>query len=228
MGGLPAPQKQAMAGGEKYDMDSEGVQVTPDGRMLVSFEQQHRIVLYDGVPPRRVLATRWHTPAMRWAPNGGGEALALLPDGATLWLPEQAQGGQHRGIFTDAAGRSRSMAIARLPGFAITDAVALGGTRVLLLNRRFTGLETAAALSVIDIAAVRAGPVMARLLLRWDRDSAWPIDNMEGAALVREAGRPVLYLVSDDNFSAAQRTLLMRLELPEGVVAIKASGGPLP
>lgn len=206
IGGLPAPP-----GGEKYDMDSETVQIMPDGRMMVSFEQQHRILIYDGVPPRRPVAARWHTPAMRWAPNGGGEALALLPDGALLWLPEHAQAGVHRGVFTDAAGRTRSITVAGLPGFAITDAVALDGARVLLLHRRFTGVETAAALSVIDVAALPTAT--ARPLLRWNRKSAWPIDNMEGVALVRESGRPVLYVVSDDNFSRAQRTLLLRLEL---------------
>lgn len=205
-GGLPAPP-----GGEKYDMDSEAVQVMPNGRLAVSFEQQHRIVIYDAVPPRRPLATHWHTPAMRWRPNGGGEALALLPGGALLWLPEYADGGRHRGLFIDAAGRARHVGVIGLPGMAITDAVALDATHVLLLHRRFTGVETAAAISLVDLMALPAAT--ARPLLRWDGSSAWPIDNMEGMALVREAGRPVLYLVSDDNFSAAQRTLLLRLEL---------------
>lgn len=204
-GGLPAP-----AGGEKQDMDSEAVQVAPDGRMLVSFEQQHRVTLYDGVPPRRPVATRWHTPAMRWLPNGGGEALALLPGGAMLWLPEYAQDGTHRGLFIAAGGDVRPQHITGLPGMAITDAVALDDHRVLLLHRRFTGVETAAALSLLDLAGSGAG---VQPLLRWDRGSAWPIDNMEGAALVRERGCPVLYLVSDNNFSAAQRTLLLRLDI---------------
>jgi hypothetical protein len=178
--------------------------------MLVSFEQQHRILIYDAVPPRRPVAARWHTPAMRWLQNGGGEALALLPGGAVVWLPEYPQGGKHRGLFIDAAGVARPLHVAGLPGMAITDAAALPDGRVLLLHRRFTGVETAAALSLLDVAGNSAS---VQPLLRWDRNSPWPIDNMEGAALVREAGRMVLYLVSDNNFSAAQRTLLLRLEL---------------
>jgi hypothetical protein len=212
MGGLPAPP-----GGEKYDMDSESLAVAPDGRLAVSFEQQHRILIYDGVPPRRLVAARWRTPAMRWLPNGGGEALVLLPDGAMLWLPEVAQAGLHRAVIIAASGRTRSINVAGLPGFAITDAVTLDATRVLLLHRRFTGVETAAALSLIDVASLRNGSATARPLLRWGGDAPWPIDNMEGATIAREAGRPVLYLVSDNNFSAAQRTLLLRLELPRNI-----------
>ncbi|WP_328598852.1 esterase-like activity of phytase family protein, partial [Sandarakinorhabdus oryzae] len=68
----------------------------------------------------------------------------------------------------------------------------------------------------------------ARELARWGRGGAakgaWPVDNMEGLALVRRAGKPpVLYLVSDDNFSATQRTLLLQLEIISPLVG-PASG----
>ena len=53
-----------------------------------------------------------------------------------------------------------------------------------------------------------------RLLARWGRDGKWPVDNMEGIALVRrKTGPPIVYLVSDVNFSAAQRTLLLQLDI---------------
>jgi hypothetical protein len=43
------------------------------------------------------------------------------------------------------------------------------------------------------------------------------IDNMEGIAAHRSAsGETILTLVSDDNFSALQRTLLMQFALPDG------------
>ncbi len=220
MGSLPASP-----GAEKYEMDAEAAAITPAGDTLVSFEQQHRIGQYQGIPPRRLLATRWHSDAMRWQANGGGEALALWPDGAVLWLPEHARAGVHSSVFTAAGGRGRAVTVRGLPGFAITDAAVLDDNRVLLLHRRFTGIETAAALSVIDAGVLRAGgtAVPARLLLRWDRASAWPVDNMEGAALVRESNQLALYLVSDDNYSSTQRNLLLRLELPDWLAA-----APLP
>jgi len=43
------------------------------------------------------------------------------------------------------------------------------------------------------------------------------IDNMEGIAPHRSAtGETILTLISDDNYSALQRTLLMQFPVPEG------------
>jgi len=43
------------------------------------------------------------------------------------------------------------------------------------------------------------------------------INNMEGIALHRSAtGETILTLISDDNYSALQRTLLMQFAVPEG------------
>jgi len=43
------------------------------------------------------------------------------------------------------------------------------------------------------------------------------INNMEGIALHRSAtGETILTLISDDNYSALQRTLLMQFPVPEG------------
>jgi hypothetical protein len=100
-------------------------------------------------------------------------------------------------------------------GFAPTDAAALPDGRLLLLHRLYNGVSNEAAITLVDLAPVRAGgdTARARLLARWGADGPWPVDNMEGLALASEGGRPVLYLVSDDNFSGLQRTLLLRLEI---------------
>ena len=63
----------------------------------------------------------------------------------------------------------------------------------------------------------------ARVLARWGRGGKWPVDNMEGIALVQRRGRlPAVYLVSDDNFSPAQRTLLLQLEVISPLVPAAA------
>ncbi|WP_164158150.1 esterase-like activity of phytase family protein, partial [Sandarakinorhabdus rubra] len=111
-----------------------------------------------------------------------------------------------------ADGATRTLAIPGLPGFSPTDAAPLPDGRLLLLHRLYNGVSNAAAITLVDLPAIRAGrPAPGRLLARWGREGPWPVDNMEGLALTREQGQPVLYVVSDNNFSGLQRTLLMRL-----------------
>jgi hypothetical protein len=209
-----------MPGDGKSDRDAEAIAFTPDGRTLVSLEQQHRILAFagHGPPLTPAGAPLYRTDTMGWPPNGGGESLAVLGDGSLIWVAENAAAadGALTALLVAPAGLTRRIRIEAVAGFAPTDAVALDETHLLVLHRRFTGAETAAAISIIDLAPVLAGgsAVPGRLLARWGRGDKWPVDNMEGLALVRRKTAPaILYLVSDDNFSAAQRTLLLQLEV---------------
>jgi hypothetical protein len=55
--------------------------------------------------------------------------------------------------------------------------------------------------------ALLDGPVLI------EADLGQEIDNMEGLAVHQEAGRTVLTLISDDNFSFLQRTVLLEFVL---------------
>jgi hypothetical protein len=46
-----------------------------------------------------------------------------------------------------------------------------------------------------------------------EADLGHEIDNMEGLAVHQEGGRTILTIISDDNFSPWQRTLLLEFEL---------------
>jgi hypothetical protein len=209
-----------MPGSDKADRDAESVALTPDGRTLVSLEQQHRILAFSGhgAPLTPMGEPLYRTDTMAWPPNGGGEALAVLGDGSLVWIAENAPtaDGAITALLVAADGRTRPILIDPVDGFAPTDAVPWDETHLLVLHRRYTAAETAAAISIVDLAPVLAGGNAApgRLLARWGRGDGWPVDNMEGIALVRRPGKPpILYLVSDDNFSAAQRSLLLQLEV---------------
>jgi hypothetical protein len=39
------------------------------------------------------------------------------------------------------------------------------------------------------------------------------VDNMEGISVTREGGRTIIWLISDDNQLAIERTLLLKFEL---------------
>jgi hypothetical protein len=204
--------------GEKWEMDGEAIAFTPAGETLISLEQQHRIMVFNGVgPPRRPVGTIFRTATAGWLPNGGGEALAVLADGSLLWISEQQRlpGGDHVALWMTPDGKTRAVGIPGPDGFSPTDAAVLDDGRLLLLHRFYNGLTSKAAISLVDLAAIRAGGTRAasRVLAQWGADDPWPVDNMEGLALAREGGKPVLYVASDDNFNPAQASILLRLEL---------------
>jgi hypothetical protein len=90
------------------------------------------------------------------------------------------------------------------------------GGDLLILERRFSILRGPAmrirrlALGAVKPGAVVDGPTLI------DADAGYQIDNMEGLSVHRaSSGDLVLTLVSDDNFSSLQRTLLLQFTLAE-------------
>ncbi len=114
------------------------------------------------------------------------------------------------------AGRPGRFAVRRTDNFDISDAVLLPSGDLLLLERKFSWLGGVGirirrvALASIAPGAVVDGPSI------FHADLGDEIDNMEGIdAHVTPEGQTVLTLVSDDNFSALQRNLLLQFTLVE-------------
>jgi hypothetical protein len=109
-----------------------------------------------------------------------------------------------------------TFAVRRRSDYDIGDAALLPGGDVLILERKFSwtaGLNVR--LRRIALADIRPGALVdGRVLL--EADLGYEIDNMEGLSVHRgAAGETVLTLVSDDNFSMLQRTLLLQFVLGE-------------
>ena len=198
--------------------DAEGIARAPDGAWLISFEWHHRIWRY----PRGLLGGRPAPlrlpPELREAPgNGGLEAIAALPDGRLLLICEHFmnQDGTHRG-WIGQDGALRPLSYVSEEGFAPTDlAVVPGSGDVLVLERAFSVLRgNRARILRIRAAALRPGArlrgeELARL------EPPMRVDNFEGLAVQRHSsGALLVYLVSDDNFSVLQQTLLYQGTLP--------------
>ena len=205
-----------------YDTES----IAEDGGTLyVGIERVHQIVRFnygkEGLLARgRPIAL---PPDLRsLPPNRGIEGLVFVPKG--LPLAGTLIAISERGL--DKAGNPNSFliggaspgnfAVRRNSNFDITDAALLPGGDVLLLERRFSWSSGLAvrmrrvALGEIKPGAVVDGPVL------FDVDLGYEIDNMEGLSVHRSAdGETVLTLISDDNFSAVQRTLLLQFTLAE-------------
>jgi hypothetical protein len=192
--------------------DAEGLARLADGSLVVSFEQRHRIWVYPpGDPPflRRPRAIA-PPPGVEAAPrNGGMETLASLPDGRLVTIAEDLiLDGAHAAWIHD--GRNWARASYRTEdGFKPTGACALPGGDLLVLEREF-GFLRGWRVRIVRVAArlIQPGaPITGIELARFDHRHA--IDNFEGIAVVQARGETLVHLISDDNFSRWQRTLLV-------------------
>lgn len=211
------------AGWQKWDRDSESLAVSPDGRHAwVGFERYNEIWRYSGDFARVEGAVR-PRPMQNWPPNAGAEAMARLRNGSFLVLGEQGEigakdvGGPGLWFAGDPITARRGFAFRFLPplNFSPTDMAELPDGNFLVLVRSFGVRGFRSRLLHIPRAAIRPGArVHGRELARFER----PVqtENFEGLAVVQERGRTVIWIVSDDNVSWWQRTLLLKfaLDLP--------------
>jgi len=213
--------------------DAEGVRRDARGELLVSFEREHRVLRYarpggDGVPldtPEQIKGQ----PA-----NGGIEAIAAWPAtdgeprGRVLLISERGRDtdGNLRAWLLDAQGW-HTLSYPTQGESLPTDAAVLPSGDLVVLERQF-GLftEQGARLVLVPRARVVPGGKLAgETLAQWQKP--WTVDNMEALAVTTDrdgpdggrAGGPeggngvLLWIMSDDNQSKTQRTLLMLFRL---------------
>ena len=204
---------------ESYRRDSEELSRGKDGAILVSFETFHRVYVYRA--PESPLASKpvdaWEPPLwLRRAPkNEGMEALTDLPGDRLLMVAEGLWGPGNvlMGALLD-GGAWHRITYRPKPGFRPTAAASLGQGDALFLERHFsfpTGLRIRLVRAEAD--QIRPGGMITpRLLAELSHPLA--VDNLEGLDVRRDAaGRTLVYMISDDNYSPLQRTLLLMFEL---------------
>jgi hypothetical protein len=162
-------------------------------------------------------------PAARKLPfNKGLEALVMVPKGLALagtLIAISERGLDHDGnlmAFLIGGPTPGQFSLRRTDDFDVSDAVLLPSGDLLVLERKFSFLAGVGirirriALKSVTPGALVDGPSI------FDADLAHEIDNMEGIdAHVSPEGDTVLTMVSDDNFSIIQRTLLLQFTLME-------------
>jgi len=209
--------------------DAESLAQDGSGGYYVAFERQHRIWRYPSHPSDPIDAEpeplKGPDDIEKQPSNGGIEALARLCDRRLLAISEEAPGespGTKKAWVFD--GKSwKTLSYATTGNFRATGAATLPDCSLAVLERSFTLTEGVRA-RVLHIPAetIRAGAT-----LRGEELAALApplsVDNMEGISARRgDNGETLLYLISDDNFSGFQRTLLMMFEL---LPPPKAGGG---
>lgn len=200
--------------------DTEAM-VVSQGAAWVSFERRNMVQRYDPDSWRLLASAR--PAAMRdWPLNAGAEAMLRLADGRFLIFCEgrrREDGTTPALLFdgdpTDPRTSTLELRYRAPAGFRITDAAPLPDGRLLILNRRLSwrgGIE--AKLVVTERPDLEAGAVIAgREIAHFA--GAVTSDNYEALSVTREGGRTIVWIMSDDNFLAFQRTLLMKFVLED-------------
>ncbi len=201
--------------------DTEALTIA-GGVAYIAVERAHDVLRFDwakeGVAARaRIVATPREI--KRLPNNRGLEGIAIVPAGhplagALIAVSERSGsedeptqgfivGGRQPGLFQ----------VRRHDGFDITDMAFLPGGDILLLERWYRSLRgVGLRIRRIAGASLKVGAMLDGDYLL-DADLGQEIDNMEGMCVHQEGGKTIVTLISDDNFSFLQRTLLLEFEM---------------
>ncbi|MEP3422494.1 MAG: esterase-like activity of phytase family protein [Erythrobacter sp.] len=185
--------------------------------------------MLDGTSTRRAPAEM-----RRWSANSGPEAMARLDDGSFIILAEAPEGigrTDRPGLLFAGdpinEGTPTQFRISTPPKYSPVDATALPDGSVLILLRRVRINVPAD----FDAAIMRADPATIEPDGVWTGDIITYLEgplfgeNFEGIAFVKdtsegaEDGSGAIYLISDDNLSMFQRSLLVRFDWPGNIDA---------
>ena len=161
-------------------------------------------------------------PALKKMPrNSGLEALVAVPkglpyEGSLIGITETGPAAGEDALGFLIRGAAFVPFRVRLSDdFSVTDA-AIAGKDLLVLERHYS-LWRGVAMRVRRVPLAAIGPdktVDGEVLITAGR--AQQIDNMEGLAVhTNAAGETILTMISDDNFSFLQRTLILQFALVE-------------
>lgn len=207
----------------KWNRDSEGLSLYK-GKAYVSFEGDHRVATYDfskgrvgryirEVPlPKKVLASV--------GGNKGIEAVAHGLDGSVhagsmVLFSERAKNKRLQGWLFDKRGQVFGFQLPQHDDFLVTDAAFLSNGDLIVLERDFSligGLFIQ--MRRVRVVDLKAGMISGAEVI-FEASFRQELDNMEGLGVqALPNGDSLLTLISDDNFNALQRTLLLQFRLP--------------
>ena len=221
-----ASMLDADGGGDqsKYLVDAESLAIRGED-VLVGYEQRHRVSGYRPLsaietarPFRMSLPLPFPVSELR--SNGGLETLAIAPetsplDGALVAIAERSvdgRGNLFAGILD--GPMAGAFGVRRHDGFDVTDGAFLPNGDLLLLERRFT-FASGVGLRIrrIDGASLKPGAVVDGEVIL-EAGMSEEIDNMEGLdVMTAPDGSTHVILVSDDNHSILQRSLMLEFRL---------------
>ena len=205
---LEDPDGQALI--PKFLADAEGLTRMPNGELLISFERDHRVWRYDPSDGRwlgeRVIPDFAFTEndGMEGIAAAGGDDFWAAGESGGLWLCQPAACISHLAP-PDTPQTDEDLRITSL-------ATAHG--RLFGLERAYHSDRNTNTIAIGWMESHEDEVGHAPLWRRTTFTAPATVDNFEGIAAVRRPDGGVrLYVLSDDNFNASQRTLLMAFDV---------------
>lgn len=199
--------------------DTESLTIA-EGVAYIGVERTHDILRFDrdGVEARaRIIPVPREV--KRLPSNRGLEAIGVVPAGQPLAgsvvaIAECSGKEDEPTLGAIIGGRQPGLFQVRRHGsFDITDLAFLPGGDILLLERWYKPLRgVGMRIRRVPGASLRPGAMLDGPPLI-EADLGQEIDNMEGLCVHQDQGDTVLTLISDDNFSFLQRTVLLEFAL---------------
>ena len=199
----------------KSESDVESMCPGVGGEIIIGFEHRHRIWRY---LPRKIIPEPIVPPVeLSSLPlNAGVESLALLQNGSLLAIAEGFPNISSTLAWVSNPEGWSTMTYLLDSGFHPSGAATIINGDVLVLERRFTLRNgIAARIRRINAVNIQPGAELRSKLIAEFRDPM-TTDNFEGIATRQnQKGQTIIYIISDDNFSPMQKTLLMMFKLNE-------------
>lgn len=196
----------------KLAADSEGLSYR-DGLAFVSFERDHRVEAYDlescGAAAHAARVTQLNTVVDGdvLGDNRGSEALALSGDLLSLGFESYGSGGSPIGDLR-IDGTLGKLRRTEQPLLYLLTGMDTAGDHTARIFRAYDPIRGSRGI----LRVTTSDGVIAEAVLK----QPLPVDNYEGVAIgTAPSGKTRIWLVSDDNFSNSQRTLLLALDLED-------------
>ncbi len=217
--------------GTKKGRDAEAITVQIGSSSIIAFEGQNALWRYFDIDPTKpktfsapAIAQEMPDYMKLWPNNGGPEVydsgLFSGSRGASYFAPKPQSISIAEDAFDDNGTTPGYLehpekilfAYNPPPGFKPTDAQLISDKDALVLHRRFSPMTgVAASIGLVDLVSASTGAkITPREIARLEPPMS--VDNMEGISYIERGGKKYIYIISDDNFSGLQRTLILKFE----------------
>lgn len=216
MGSLRKSNGKKLKG--KRNSDAESLEIFGKN-FLISFERNHRVDRFSWQNEKLQQVSGIQTIKLNgfgWENNNGPEAIAYAEDTGDLFIfPENdlVRDNLYRGLIIR-NDKVHELFVIKNGAYSLTDASLMDDGSLVMLERHYNPI-TGVSIRIRKFAKTELIPnaqIEGETLLEagWDNE----IDNMEGLSISdMEDGSTRLTIISDDNFSNRQRTLLLEFKL---------------